>query len=82
MYLLLFLASVDGFMHETSYFLLDNNLFIHQVHSYTVDVVFTLSYKRLSDAPDVLIQIAVENMYVRLGNIFMSLLCASHITNS
>ena len=33
-------------MHETSDFLLYNNLSIYQVllHSYAVDVVFTLSY--------------------------------------
>ena len=32
-------------MHETSDFLLNNNLFIYKyfVHSYTVDVVFTRS---------------------------------------
>ena len=46
-YLLLFLASVYGFMHETSDFLLYIIPFSYTkyfVHSYTVDVVFTLSY--------------------------------------
>ena len=38
---LLFLASVHGFMHETSDFLLNNNLFIYQV-------LCTLIYRRRS----------------------------------
>ena len=40
-YLLLFLASVHGFMHETSDFLLYNNLFAYQV-------LCTLIYRRRS----------------------------------
>ena len=47
MYLLLFLASVYGFMHETSdffYFIITFSYTKYFVHSYTVDVVLTLSY--------------------------------------
>ena len=48
-YLLLFLASVHGFMYETSdfffYFIITFSYTKYFVHSYTVDVVFTLSYK-------------------------------------
>ena len=40
-YLLLFLALVHGFMHETSDFLIYNNLFIYQV-------LYTLIYRRRS----------------------------------
>ena len=43
----LFLASVHGFMHETSEFFYSIITFSYTkyfVHSYTVDVVFTLSY--------------------------------------
>ena len=43
----LFLASVDGFMHETSgffYSLITFSYTKYFVHSYTVDVVFTLFF--------------------------------------
>ena len=46
---LLFLPSVHGFMHETSGFFYSIITFSYTkyfVHSYTVDVVFTLSYWR------------------------------------
>ena len=47
-YILLFPTSVQGFTHETGDFLLYKNLLYTKyfVHSYTVNVVFTLSYQK------------------------------------